>query len=52
MSWLAAIVLVIAQAGVPAAVAGKVDPKVAAQVPVIRRCVTPSRSATWSRPAH
>lgn len=42
MSWTAAFVLVIAQAGVPAAVAQKVDPKVAAQVPQIA-----SKLAQW-----
>lgn len=47
MSWLAAIVLVIAQAGVPAAVAGKVDPKVAAQVPVITEKLHQWRG-TWA----
>lgn len=47
MSWLAALVLVIAQAGVPAAVAGKVDPKVAAQVPQIAGKLAQWRG-TWA----
>jgi hypothetical protein len=47
MSWLAALVLVIAQAGVPAAVAGKVDPKVAAQVPAIAEKLRQWRG-TWA----
>ena len=47
MSWLAALVLVIAQAGAPAAMAEKVDPKVAAQVPLITDKLAQWRG-TWA----
>ena len=42
MNWLAPLVLAIAQAGAPAAAPMPVDPKVAAQVPLIA-----DRLATW-----
>ena len=47
MSWLAALVLVIAQAGAPVAMAEKVDPKIAAQVPVITDKLAQWRG-TWA----
>ena len=47
MSWLALLSLALAQAGVPAAVADKVDPKVAAQVPQIAGKLAQWRG-TWA----
>ena len=47
MSWLAALVIAIAQAGAPAAVADKVDPKVAAQVQPIADKLAQWRG-TWA----